>query len=164
MRQNEFYNLYHMLVRRFENRAVIRFTSLGRNDCCTANVCDNIRKRDPNRRMKVNTKRQKNTGSGMWQTKFGPRRVRRDPPTVIEAVAAARGLTEDLAQQIEIAAALMDLPPDVVRPEVLKAAAAKAEQKNARTVAFVGRAGAPRAVVVERKARRSVLGKGTGRR
>jgi hypothetical protein len=85
--------------------------------------------------------------SEVWKTKYGPRRVRRDPPTVAEAVAAARGLTDDVQEQIEIAAALMDLPPEQVKPEVLKAATAR---KDASTVAFVGRAGAPRTVVVER--------------
>ena len=48
--------------------------------------------------------------SEVWKTKYGPRRVRRDPPTVTEAVAAARGLTDDVQEQIEIAASLMDLP------------------------------------------------------
>jgi hypothetical protein len=85
--------------------------------------------------------------SEVWKTKYGPRRVRRDPPTVSEAVAAARGLTDDVQEQIEIAASLMDLPPEQVKPEVLKAATAR---KDASTVAFVGRAGAPRTVVVER--------------
>ena len=85
--------------------------------------------------------------SEVWKTKYGPRRVRRDPPTVAEAVAAARGLTDDVQEQIEIAASLMDLPPDQVKPEVLKAATTR---KEANTVAFVGRAGAPRTVVVER--------------
>jgi hypothetical protein len=94
--------------------------------------------------------------SEVWKTKYGPRRVRRDPPTVAEAVAAARDLTDDVQEQIEIAASLMDLPPEQVRPEVLKAASAR---KDASTVAFVGRAGAPRTVVVERVAsRRSVAG------
>ena len=79
------------------------------------------------------------------------------PPTVGEAVAAARGLTDDLQEQIEIAASLMDLPPDQVRPEVLKAATSR---KDANTVAFVGRAGAPRTVVVERvPSRRPIAGK-----
>jgi hypothetical protein len=103
--------------------------------------------------------------SGVWQTKFGPRRVRRDPPTLPEAVAAARGITEDIGQQIEIAASLMDLPADQVRSEVLKASAqANAAKRELRTVAFVGRPGAPRAVVVERKPRRPIVGKGVGRR
>jgi len=86
--------------------------------------------------------------SGVWQTKYGPRRVRHDPPTLAEAVAAARGLTEDVAEQVEIAASLMDLPPEHVRPEVLKVARAR---KDVNTVTFVGRAGAPRTVVVERR-------------
>lgn len=107
--------------------------------------------------------------SEVWKTKYGPRRVRRDPPTVAEAVAAARGLTDDVQQQIEIAASLMDLPPDQVRPEVLKAATPR---KEANTVAFVGRAGAPRTVVVERvpsrrpaAAGKAIMSKGaTGKR
>jgi hypothetical protein len=98
--------------------------------------------------------------SEVWKTKYGPRRVRRDPPTVAEAVAAARGLTDDVQEQIEIAASLMDLPPDQVRPEVLKAATPR---KDVNTVAFVGRAGAPRTVVVERvPSRRPVAGKAVG--
>jgi hypothetical protein len=95
--------------------------------------------------------------SEVWKTKYGPRRVRRDPPTVAEAVAAARGLTDDVQEQIEIAASLMDLPPEQVKPEVLKAAMTR---KDASTVAFVGRAGAPRTVVVERvPSRRPAAGK-----
>jgi len=92
--------------------------------------------------------------SDVWKTKYGPRRVRHDPPTLAEAVAAARGLTDDVQEQVEIAASLMDLPPDQVRPEVLKAATPR---KDVSTVAFVGRAGAPRTVVVERKPSRRPL-------
>jgi hypothetical protein len=96
--------------------------------------------------------------SEVWKTKYGPRRVRRDPPTVAEAVAAARGLTDDVQEQIEIAASLIDLPPEQVKPEVLKAATLT--RKEANTVAFVGRAGAPRTVVVERvPSRRPMAGK-----
>jgi len=47
--------------------------------------------------------------SEVWKTKYGFRRVRRDPPTLAEAIAAARGLTGDVQQQVEIAASLMDL-------------------------------------------------------
>jgi hypothetical protein len=97
--------------------------------------------------------------SEVWKTKYGPRRVRRDPPTLTEAVAAARDLTDDVQQQIEIAASLMDLPPDQVRPEVLKAATPRKDVST--TVAFVGRSGAPRTVVVERMpSRRLAAGKG----
>ena len=44
-----------------------------------------------------------------WNTKYGPRRVRRDPPTLEEAIFAAAGITEDLDAQAEIAAALMSI-------------------------------------------------------
>src|SRR5258708_36793223 len=61
--------------------------------------------------------------SEVWKTKYGPRRVRRDPPTVTEAVAAARGLTADLQEENEVAASLMERPPQQVRPPVAKNAA-----------------------------------------
>ena len=51
------------------------------------------------------------------------RRTRYYPPALKEAIAAAQGLTEQIQRQIEIAAQLMGLPEDEVRPEVLKAAA-----------------------------------------
>jgi len=80
---------------------------------------------------------------------------------VAEAVAAARGLTDNIQEQIEIAASLMNVPPDQVKPEVLKAATSR---KEASTVAFVGRAGAPRTVVVERvPSRRPTPGKPVAR-
>lgn len=50
------------------------------------------------------------------------RRTRYDPPALQEAIAAAQGLTEQIEGQIAIAAQLMGLPEDEVRPEVLKAA------------------------------------------
>ena len=42
-----------------------------------------------------------------WNTKYGTRRVRRDPPTLDEAIFAAIGITDDQAAQAEIAASLM---------------------------------------------------------
>ena len=45
-----------------------------------------------------------------WKTKWGARRVREDPPTIEEALIAAESLTDDLAQRVEIAAALMGAP------------------------------------------------------
>jgi hypothetical protein len=93
--------------------------------------------------------------STSWNTKYGPRRVRHDPPTLDEAIFAARGLTDDLEQQVEIAAGLMDLPLDEVRAAVLKT---PQPRKSAATVAFTGsRTGAPRAVVVERKPSRRIV-------
>ena len=49
-----------------------------------------------------------------WNTKYGPRRVRRDPPTLEEAIFAAAGITEDQDAQAETAAALMGMLLDVV--------------------------------------------------
>src|SRR6266436_6132789 len=49
-----------------------------------------------------------------WNTKYGPRRVRRDPPTLDEAIFAAIGITDDHQAQAEIAAALMGMPFDAV--------------------------------------------------
>jgi hypothetical protein len=66
--------------------------------------------------------RKSGTMSGSWNTKYGPRRVRQDPPTLQEAIAAAKDLTDSLQQQAEIAASLMGLPVDQVKPEVLKTA------------------------------------------
>ena len=60
-----------------------------------------------------------------WSTKYGLRRVRFDPPTLKEAIAAAGGLTDELQLQTEIAASLMDLPVEAVRAELLKTALAR---------------------------------------
>ena len=53
----------------------------------------------------------------VWKTKYGMRRVRVDPPTLEEALYAAEGLTPDASEQLQIAAALMDLPLDTVWAE-----------------------------------------------
>ena len=58
-----------------------------------------------------------------WHTKYGTRRVRRDPPTLEEAIFAAVGITEDHEQQAEIAAALMGMPIEPVLAEVKKTSA-----------------------------------------
>ncbi len=92
-----------------------------------------------------------------WNTKFGPRRVRNDAPTLEEAIAAAQGLTDNLDEQAEIAASLIGLPYDQVRnSELLKAAVAP--RKNViKSIVFSGQASAPRTVVVERKPTRRVI-------
>lgn len=77
-----------------------------------------------------------------------PVRVRHDPPTLEEAVAAAQGLSEDTDQQVMIAASLMNVDADEVRPLVLKAARLAAS--GARMVIATPRAGAERTVIVER--------------
>src|ERR1700744_3110790 len=57
-----------------------------------------------------------------WNTKYGPRRVRGDPPTLEEAIFAAVGITDDQNAQAEIAASLMGMPYDTVLAEVKKLA------------------------------------------
>jgi hypothetical protein len=99
--------------------------------------------------------------STTWKTKYGPRRVRHDPPTIEEAIAAARDLTDDVQEQVEIAAGLMDLPAEQVRAAIAKI---PQPRKSAATLAFTNRGGAERAVVVERKtARRTLPGRPAGR-
>jgi hypothetical protein len=69
-----------------------------------------------------------------WNTKYGPRRVRRDPPT--------------LDEQAEIAASLMGLPIESVTAEVKKVARTSARSS---TRVIAGEQGAQRSVVVERR-------------
>ena len=38
--------------------------------------------------------------SEIWKTKYGPRRVRQEAPTLDEAIFAAKGLTDDAQEQI----------------------------------------------------------------
>jgi hypothetical protein len=84
-----------------------------------------------------------------WKTKWGARRVRRDPPTIEEALIAAESLTDDLAQRIEIAAALMGVSPDEVRALASK----QASLSRGRSTLVNGR---NRAVVVEYKRPRTI--------
>jgi hypothetical protein len=88
--------------------------------------------------------------SDVWETKDGRRRVRSDPPTVEEAVIAAQGLTDDPKEQMEIVASLMGVPVDDARGAVLR----MGQRKDVDRVTVTGRIGAPRAVVVERRAPR----------
>src|ERR1041384_2756706 len=91
--------------------------------------------------------------STTWKTKYGPRRVRHDPPTLEEAIFAARGLTDDVEQQVAIAAGLMGLPADDVRAALAKSPPARKQPP----VAFISRGGAERSVVGERKAPRRAV-------
>jgi hypothetical protein len=93
----------------------------------------------------------------IWDTKDGRRRVRRDPPTVEEAVQAAQGLTDELSQQIEIVASLMDLTTDEARGAVLR----MGQRKDVNRFTIAGRPGAPRAVLVERRVTRRPLRTGS---
>jgi hypothetical protein len=83
-----------------------------------------------------------------WNTKYGPRRVRHDPPTLEEAIFAAAGLTDDQNEQAEIAAALMGMPIESVTAEVKKAGRSAARSS---TRVIAGEQGAQRSVVVERR-------------
>jgi hypothetical protein len=95
-----------------------------------------------------------------WNTKYGMRRVRRDPPTLDEAIFAAIGITDDQEAQAEIAAALMGLPFDNVLAEVKKQSRANA---RATTRVITGEQGAQRSIVVERRVvRKFAVNKRTG--
>jgi hypothetical protein len=90
-----------------------------------------------------------------WKTKYGPRRVRQEDPTLVEAIAAARDLSDDIDQQVEIAASLIGLPADQVRAELLKLAPPRKD--TSKSVVFTGPATAQRVVVVETKRPRRVV-------
>jgi hypothetical protein len=85
-----------------------------------------------------------------WNTKYGTRRVRRDPPTLEEAIFAAVGITDDPEAQAEIASALMGLPYEEVLAEVKKTSRAAARSGSVTRV-IAGEQGAQRSVVVERR-------------
>lgn len=87
--------------------------------------------------------------SADWNTKYGTRRVRHDPPTLDEAIFAAAGITDDQEQQAEIAAALMGMPLEIVQAEVKKQARTNSRITATRVIA--GEQGAQRSVVVERR-------------
>lgn len=91
--------------------------------------------------------------SRIWETKDGQRRVRRDPPTVDEAVLAAQGLSDEVNEQIEIVVSLMEVSRDEARSAVLR----MAQRKDVNRIAIIGRTGSQRAVVVEHRAPRRPL-------
>lgn len=86
--------------------------------------------------------------STTWNTKYGTRRVRHDPPTLKEAIVAAQGLTDQPQEQAEIAAALMGVPAETVRAEILRQAPSRHEARI--------EAGS-RTIIVERKAARRIV-------
>jgi hypothetical protein len=91
--------------------------------------------------------------SEIWTTKFGPRRVRHDPPVLGEAIAAAQGLADDPAEQAEIAAALMGVPVEDVQAELKKASS----RRKPIMLTSTDRKGMARAVVVERRPSRTMM-------
>lgn len=83
-----------------------------------------------------------------------PLRVRREPPTVEEAVFAAQALTDDVEQQVEVAAGLIGLPAEEVRPHVLNAPRPSREPIGRPERVGDGlRRSAPTVVVVQRRSR-----------
>ena len=109
-------------------------------------------------RPKLRYKRRKimsKNNSKAWITKFGPRRVRQEAPTLEEAIAAAQGLSDELDEQAKIAAALIGLPHHQVRTELLKITPPRKDVTK--SVVFAGPASAPRTIVVERKTARRVI-------
>jgi hypothetical protein len=87
--------------------------------------------------------------STTWNTKWGARRVRKDPPTIEEALIAAEALTGDPGRRIEIAAQLMGASIEEVKALAVKRAALS----RGRSTLVAGRT---RAVVVEYKRPRTV--------
>jgi hypothetical protein len=92
-----------------------------------------------------------------------PIRVRREPPTIPEAVAAAQDLADDIEQQVEIAAGLIGLPPDAVREHVVAAVKVKPERMPERILTAASPNRAPRTVIVERRTRPPVVVERRGR-
>src|SRR5947209_3619079 len=88
-----------------------------------------------------------------WDTKYGPRRVRKDPPTLDEAIFAAQGITDDMQGQVEIAASLMGLPPEELQGQVRRL-----KPSTRQPVRLIStERGTARAVVVEHRGPRRTL-------
>ena len=91
--------------------------------------------------------------SGSWNTKWGPRRVRHDPPTLAEALGAARGFTDDIDEQAAIAAGLMGVDVAEAKAELSRIAPGRrlTTVVSAKQTFPAKDKGVGRAVVVERK-------------
>lgn len=81
--------------------------------------------------------------------KNGTRRARDELARLEEAIAAARGLSDKLNAEAEIAAAFIGPPRDHIRAELLELTAR--HEDVIKSVASRGAGSAPHAVVVERK-------------
>ncbi|PVE25253.1 hypothetical protein DC522_06915 [Microvirga sp. KLBC 81] len=89
------------------------------------------------------------------------RRTRHDPPSIEDAVTAAQGLTGNIDSQVEIAAQLMGLPEDEVRPFALKGSV-PSRLSVARSAPIPSKVG--RTITVERRSHRSLLTRAGGHR
>ena len=86
----------------------------------------------------------------VWKTKYGYRRVKQANPDLREAISAARDISDTVDGQAEIAAALIGLPIDEVKHEIV---ALNARAKHLQTkIIQMGNSG--KTVVVERSVRR----------
>jgi hypothetical protein len=85
--------------------------------------------------------------STTWKTKWGARRVRKEPPTLEEALIAAEAFAPDA--KAEVAAELMGVPVE----EVKVLMARQQTQSRGRATLVAGRS---RAVVVEYKRPRTI--------
>lgn len=94
----------------------------------------------------------------VWNTKYGRRSVKHEPPTLEEALDAAQDFTRNRQEQIAIAASLMALPIEDVKKQ-----AAKLPTRSAHSTYALpsGRKGG-QAVVVERRAVRRTSRPGIG--
>lgn len=90
--------------------------------------------------------------SASWNTKWGARRVRHDPPTLSEALSAAQDFTDDRDAQAEIAAELMGVPVAEARSELKRLTH---DRRTTATIIASGRdKGGVRTVIIERKTSR----------
>lgn len=87
--------------------------------------------------------------STTWKTKWGTRRVRKEPPTLDEALIAAEAMANDIESRAAIAAELMGAPVEEVRAALMRQQA----QTRGRATLVNGRS---RAVVVEYKRPRTI--------
>lgn len=94
-----------------------------------------------------------------------PLRIRYEPPSIDEAIAAAQGITDDIDLQAEFAAELMGLEAVALLPAVKAAARAAAAPRRTLSIAAPHGSHAPeRKVIVEHKtSRRIAPGAAVGR-
>jgi hypothetical protein len=96
------------------------------------------------------SKPKKAAKSKTWQTKYGTRRVKEALPNIEEALFAAKGLSDDFNEQVEIASSLLGVPPEQVRTEAMKSKHTTTLQVRA-PVGDRGAGVTTRSVVVERR-------------
>jgi hypothetical protein len=94
-----------------------------------------------------------------WMTKWGPRRVRYEPPTLVEALDAAADLSTEKDEQIRLAAELMQLPVEDVRADAEAIFKSRSRRRVVSTTIHGSQSRGP--VVVERRTPRRFVRAGT---